>query len=266
LFQAPTIAEFARLLQQGGAEVRWTNLSPIQPDGDRAPFFCVHGDEANYFIPRHLGTDQPFYAFFHQGEDGSPIRYTTVHEIARHFIEEMRSVRPHGPYLLGGYSFGGIVAYEMAQQLHDAGEEVPLLALFDTYDPLEYAADMARGAKWYDPAKNLVYRWLGHRALRKHGRIENPKVRHHYIIDTYDKAITSYRPEPFTGAITVFKASATTGPDHMGWERLAKGGVDVVHITGDHYNLIKEPHVRLLTAELAKRIDRALSKRSVEAV
>ncbi len=266
LFQAPTIAEFARLLQQGGAEVRWTNLSPIQPDGDRAPFFCVHGDEANYFIPRHLGTDQPFYAFFHQGEDGSPIRYTTVHEIARHFIEEMRSVRPHGPYLLGGYSFGGIVAYEMAQQLHDAGEEVPLLALFDTYDPLEYAADMARGARWYDPAKNLVYRWLGQRALRKHGRIENPKVRHHYIIDTYDKAITSYRPEPFTGAITVFKASATTGPDHMGWERLAKGGVDVVHITGDHYNLIKEPHVRLLTAELAKRIDRALSKRSVEAV
>ena len=266
LFQAPTIAEFARLLQAGGAEVRWTNLSPIQPEGEKAPFFCVHGDEANYFIPRHLGTDQPFYAFFHQGEDGSPIRYTTVEDIARHFISELRSVRAHGPYLLGGYSFGGIVAYEMAQQLEAAGEEVPVLALFDTYDPLEYTADMKRESKVYDPLKNAVYHWLGQRALRQHGRIENPKVRHHYIIETYDNAIKAYRPKPFAGTITVFKAEATTGPDHMGWEPLAKGGVDIVRVPGDHYNLIKEPNVRLLTAELAVRIDRALSKRAVEAV
>lgn len=262
-FQAPTIAQFADLLKEGGTEVKWTNLSPIQPEGSKAPFFCVHGDEANYYIPRYLGTEQPFYAFFHQGDDGSPIRFTTVEDIARHFIGEMRSVRPHGPYLLGGYSFGGIVAYEMAQQLAAAGESVPLLALFDTYDPLEYVADMQRERKWYDPVKHALYARMGRRALRQHGHIANTKVRHHYIISTYDQAIKDYRPKPYDGMITVFKAEATTGPDHMGWQALAKGGLEIVIVPGDHYSLIKEPHVRHMTGELGRCIDRSLSTAAV---
>jgi thioesterase domain-containing protein len=222
LFQAPTIAEFARLLQAGGTQVAWTNLSPIQPDGHKAPFFCVHGDEANYFLPRYLGSDQPFYAFFHQGDDGSPIRWTGVEEIAAHFIEELRSVRSRGPYLLGGYSFGGIVAFEMAQQLSAAGEEVPLLALFDTYDPLEYALDMQREARFYDPLKHAVFGALAHSSLKRKGHIANPRIRHHYIIETYDRAIKAYKPRPYAGMITVFKAESTSGPDHMGWQHLAQ--------------------------------------------
>ena len=147
LFQAPTVAEFARLMHEGGSEMQWSNLSPIQPEGERTPLFCVHGDEANYYLPRYLGNDQPFYGYFHQGDDGSPIRWTKVEEIATHFISELHSVRAHGPYLLSGFSFGGVVAFEMAQQLRAAGEEVPLLALFDTFDPKEYALDMRREAR-----------------------------------------------------------------------------------------------------------------------
>ncbi len=266
LFQAPTIAEFAHLLEAGGAQMHWTNLSPIQPEGHKAPFFCVHGDEANYFLPRHLGNDQPFYAFFHQGDDGSPIRWTKVEEIAAHFIHEMRSVRPHGPYLLGGYSFGGIVAFEMAQQLRAAGEEVPLLALFDTYDPKEYVRDMGRDARFYDPLKHAVLKHLAERSLRRKQHIADPRVRHHYIISTYDRAIKGYRPGPYQGTITLFKARGTSGPDHMGWASLAKGGLEVVHVPGDHYSMIKEPHVKVLSAELAVAIDRASRRSAVEAV
>ena len=265
LFQAPTIASFADLLAEGGTSKEWTNLSAIQPNGDRVPFFCVHGDEANHFLPRYLGGEQPFYGFFHQGEDGRRIKYTGVEEIARHFISEMRSARPRGPYMLGGYSFGGIVAYEMAQQLTAAGQEVALLALFDTYDPVEYDADMRRGRRFFEPLKHWLLRRMAAYYMDR-DKVIPPKPRHFYIIDTYDKAIRAYRPKPYSGPITVFRATSTTGPQDMGWGRLAAGPLEVVDVPGDHYDLIKEPHVQVLATALQERIAKVLGKLKVEAV
>ncbi|MCB9169811.1 MAG: amino acid adenylation domain-containing protein [Flavobacteriales bacterium] len=265
LFEAPTIASFAELLAEGGMPKQWTNLSAIQPNGDRVPFFCVHGDEANHFLPRYLGDDQPFYGFFHQGEDGRPIKYTQVEEIARHFVSELRSARPRGPYMLGGYSFGGIVAYEMAQQLTDAGQEVALLALFDTYDPVEFAAEKRREGRVLAQLKQ----WLLCRAAAYYltrGKVIPPKPRHYYIIDTYDKAIGNYRPRPYRGPIAIFRAAATTGPRDMGWKRLAAGPLEVIDVPGDHYNMIKEPHVKVLAEKLQERILRVVGKLKVEAV
>ncbi|MCC7501656.1 MAG: amino acid adenylation domain-containing protein [Flavobacteriales bacterium] len=264
LFQAPTIAEFAQLLQEDGVTVNWENLSPIQPDGKRVPFFCVHGDEANYFIPKYLGNDQPFYAFFHQGEDGRRIQHTSVEAIALHFIQEMRTVRPRGPYLIGGYSFGGIVAYEMARQLTAAGEEVPLLALFDTYAPLEFKRVMKEEERFYFPMKNALLRAAAGWYLKRNKPLP-PKLRHFYIIDVYDKAIRNYKAGPYDGALTVFKADASTGPDHMGWA-LNRKDVMIRHIPGNHYDVVKEPHVKELALELGKCIDDVLQKRAVEAV
>ncbi|MEO8069367.1 MAG: amino acid adenylation domain-containing protein [Flavobacteriales bacterium] len=264
LFQAPTIAGMAKLLQGGGSSATWTNLSAIQPNGNAIPFFCVHGDEANHFLPRYLGNDQPFYAFFHQGEDGKPIRFTSVTEIATHFINEMQTVRPTGPYLLGGYSFGGIVAFEMAQQLRKSGEEVALLALFDTYDPQEYLKVMTEEAKPWDSLRKAIMR----RAVRYYqrtGKILPPKLRHFYIIDTYDAAIRNYVARPYDGTVTVFKAFDSTGADHMGWAQWSQH-VDVLQVPGDHYSMIKEPDVRTLSTELGSCIDLAVSKRAVEAV
>ena len=264
LFQAPTIAGMAKLLQEGGSSATWTNLSAIQPNGNAIPFFCVHGDEANHFLPRYLGNDQPFYAFFHQGEDGKPIRFTRVPEIAAHFIAEMRTVRANGPYLLGGYSFGGIVAFEMAQQLRKSGEEVALLALFDTYDPLEFLKVMAEEAKPWDGLRKTIMR----RAVRyyqRRGQLLPPKLRHFYIIDTYDTAIRDYSAKPYDGAVTVFKALQSIGVDHMGWAQWSQH-VDVRHVPGDHYSMIKEPDVRMLSTVLGSCIDLAVSKRAVEAV
>ncbi|MFZ1685775.1 MAG: amino acid adenylation domain-containing protein [Flavobacteriales bacterium] len=264
LFQAPTIAGMAKLLQEGGTSATWTNLSAIQPNGNAIPFFCVHGDEANHFLPRYLGNDQPFYAFFHQGEDGKPIRFTRVPDIAAHFIAEMRTVRANGPYLLGGYSFGGIVAFEMAQQLRKSGEEVALLALFDTYDPLEFLKVMSEEAKpWEGLRKTIMRRAV--RYYQRRAKLLPPKLRHFYIIDTYDAAIRSYIARPYDGPITVFKALQSTGVDHMGWAQWSQH-VDVRHVPGDHYSMIKEPDVRTLSTVLGSCIDLAVSKRAVEAV
>lgn len=265
LFQAPTIATFSKLLGTSGANMKWTSLSAIQPEGDRIPFFCVNGDEANHFIPRYLGNDQPFYGFAHQGEDGSPMEYTTVEDIAKHFIDEMRSVHPIGPYLLSGYSFGGIVAYEMACQLAAEGHEVPLLAMFDTYAPEDYIAVMRQEEKVYEPMKRVVMRQLVKREQTK-GRIVTPKLRHFHIIDTYDKALQIYTPKLYNGPVTVFKAQKSPGSLDMGWAKLVKGPLHLHELPGDHYSLIKDPEVKQLVKELSISIDLAVSKHAVEAV
>ena len=258
LFEAPTIAQFAELLKGEGAAHDWKNLSLVQPEGDGLPLFCVHGDEASHFIPKYLGNTRPFYAFFHQGEDGKRIEHTSVESIAAHFIREMKQARPKGPYLLTGYSFGGIVAYEMAQQLTAAGDEVPLLAVFDTYAPGLHPEAIKADAKPWDGLKKAVLRGIVKRALHGNGPVP-ARWRNFHITDTYDRAVKSYVPSPYNGKLTVIKAAQSWGPKEMGWEKLAKGGIDVVLVPGDHYSLIKEPHVKELTRELASRFDVAVS-------
>ncbi len=265
LFQAPTIAAFAKLLQSESGTSGLKNLAALQPAGDRIPFFCVHGDEANHHIMRYLGKEQPYYAFFHQGDDGAPFEHKTVKDIAAHYVSEMISVQPEGPYLLGGYSFGGIVAYEMACQLRAAGHDVPLLVMFDMYAPDHFIKTMGEGEKFYEPLKRTVMRWLMERQLRE-GNIRSPKLRHFHIIDNYHKAILAYQPQPYDGPVTVFKADRSPGPDDMGWSTLVTGQLDIRVLPGDHYSLIKDPEVVRLVKELSASIDRAVSKHSVEAV
>lgn len=263
LFQAPTVAKLAKQLEDGGFEQQWENLSPVQPKGELPPFFCVHGDEANYFIPRYLGEEQPFFAFFHQGEDGSRIKYTNVEELAAHFIQELKTVRPQGPYNLGGYSFGGIVAYEMAQQLKAAGDEVGLLAMIDTAEPEEHARSMDEEKKFYDPIKKAIMRPIAQRYLNADKPLP-PKLRHFYIIDTYDKAIHAYAAKKYDGDLVLFRAKATTGDPEMGWGKFVSGKVIVHEVPGDHYSLIKEPDVRQLAEKLGEYLDQVHKRNSVE--
>jgi amino acid adenylation domain-containing protein len=257
LFQAPTVARFAEALKELAPGGTTQFLAPVQKTGSKTPLFCVHGDEANYFLSRDLGTDQPFYAFFHQGEDGYPLRYTTVEEIAARFIEELRTVRPHGPYLLCGFSFGGLVAYEMAQQLTAQGEQVPFLALFDTYAPALYDEVMRAETKWHEPLKNAVMRRLV-RYHRRRGKPLPPKLRHFHIIDTYNTATKHYAIRPYHGPMMLIKAEASPGPEAMGWDSLVKGKLTLALSPGDHYNMIKDPHVKTLSAHVERGIEQAL--------
>jgi aspartate racemase len=256
LYLAPTVAEMAVLLQVEAPSKELTNLSIIQPDGERFPLFCVHGDEGNFYLPKYLGKDQPFYGFFHQGEDGYPLPYSEVQSIAAHFISELKQVRPEGPYQLAGYSFGGLVAFEMAQQLQEAGDTVPMVMLLDSYAPKPYAAVMKSEQKAHMPMKNAALRVM----VNLYHKLEKPLptwLRHFYVIDTYDRATARYAPRPYSGQVTIIKASDSPGTADMGWHEFVPN-LTLRDSSGDHYNMIKEPHVRKLADQMAQVMDVAV--------
>jgi len=132
LFRAPTIEQLSAILQDEKPSRSWSNLVPIQTGGSRTPFFLIHGESSNLFLPGYMGIDQPLFSLEHQSEDGQRALYTQVETIAAHYLDQIRTVQSQGPYLLGGYSFGGVIAFEIAQQLRRENQEVGLLALIDT--------------------------------------------------------------------------------------------------------------------------------------
>src|SRR5688572_4205546 len=134
-FQRPTVRELARLLSDNVSLTPWSSLVAIQKRGSKPPFFWVHGEASDAFLSKYLNADQPLYGLMHQSDDGQPARFTSVEEIAAHYLSEVRGVQPKGPYFLGGYCFGGLVAFEMAQQLRSQNEEVGLLVLVAPSDP-----------------------------------------------------------------------------------------------------------------------------------
>jgi aspartate racemase len=133
VFQAPTVEQMAQLVRQEGWKSPGESLVVVQPNGSKPPFFCVHGYAGYTGLAAHLGHDQPFYGLV-QGLEGNRF-YTRVEDLAAHYLKDVKALCPKGPYLLGGHSFGGLVAFEMAQQLRRAGEEVGLLALIDPTPP-----------------------------------------------------------------------------------------------------------------------------------
>jgi thioesterase domain-containing protein len=135
LFQAPTVEQLANLISREARSQHWSSLLALQANGSKPPFFWVHGETSDAFLPRWLGAEQPLYGLTHQSGDGAPARFTTVESIAAHYLSEIRTVQPHGPYFLGGYCFGAVVAFEMAQQVKKQKQEVALLFLLEPSDP-----------------------------------------------------------------------------------------------------------------------------------
>ncbi len=143
LLQYPTIAELANFIEQAVfSDTTFNPLIPLQPLGDISPFFCVHPIEGTVFcyheLARQLGTKRPFYGLQAFGLDPMTSPLDSLEEMGRVYIEHIRAIQPHGPYLLGGFSFGGIVAYEISQQLQHSGERTELLVLLDTLAPHLY--------------------------------------------------------------------------------------------------------------------------------
>lgn len=139
LFQAPTVEQFAVHLRKQESAPSWSPLVPIQGKGSLPRFFCVAGGIGTvlYYYPlaHRLGSEQPFFGLQSRGINGDCEPYAAVEEMARHYVEAIRSVQPEGPYWLGGHCFGGIVAFEIAQQLAHAGESIALLAVLDIPAP-----------------------------------------------------------------------------------------------------------------------------------
>ena len=139
LFFGATIEDLAVLLRQPSTAEAWTPLVPIQPEGSGTPFFCVHpaGGIVYCFrdLARLMGTDRPFYGLEAAGLDGERAPVGRLEEMAARYVEAIRAAQPAGPYHLGGWSLGGLIAFEMARQLREQRHEVATVALFDTQAP-----------------------------------------------------------------------------------------------------------------------------------
>lgn len=268
LLQAPTVEQFAALLRQEGWSASWSSLVAIQAEGSRPPFFCVHGVGGNVVgfrdLARHLGPDQPFYALQPQGLDGKRPCVTSVVEMAESYIKEIRRMQPEGPYRIGGYSFGGLVAYEMAQQLRAQEQEVSLLALFDTYPgKMESRSSQLRNLSKL-PLKERISFLVkkGTFVLSTLGkRLELqmlPKPLRN-VRQACAKAAAGYDVQPYEGKVTLFrvkeKSVGSLNDPYAIWWRVAAGGVDLREISGDHLSLLKQPQVRFLAEELNRALE-----------
>jgi aspartate racemase len=275
LLQAPTVEQFAALLRQEGWSASWSSLVAIQAEGTRPPFFCVHGVGGNVVgfrdLARHMGPDQPFYALQPQGLDGKRPCLTSVTEMADRYIREIRRVQPEGPYRIGGYSFGGLVAYEMAQQLRAQEQEVSLLALFDTYPgKMESRTSQMRNLSKLplkEAATFLVKKGsFVMMTLRKRLELQMLPRPLRNVRQACAAAAAGYDVQPYDGQVTLFrvkeKSAGSLDDPYAIWWRVAAGGVDLREINGDHLSLLKEPQVRLLAEELNDALDHPSSHES----
>ena len=184
LFEAPTIESLAALLSGAGEDRnsrRWTSLVELQPHGSRTPLFCVHGGAGTVLLfhplASYLAPERPVYAFQAQGLYGRELPHTNFEDMAAHYIKEMRTVQPHGPYLLTGWCSGGIIAFEMAQQLARMREEVAMLATlnapsspeFNCLEPASLLPITARLERRWQELRGLTlprkFHYLGQKSL-----------------------------------------------------------------------------------------------------
>jgi thioesterase domain-containing protein/acyl carrier protein len=298
LFQAPTVAQLAAAIQKDWTP-EWSSLVAIQPKGSKAPFFCVHALGGNVLeyreLAQHLGSDQPFYGFQSAGLDGKRAPHTQVEDMAAHYIKEMRELQPTGPYFIGGRSLGGMVAFEMAQQLRQRGEELGLLALLDTY-PSGYARLLREQTTVRGQIRLALNRTKSHirnisglpfigkfsyllakskfapRKMksqlwrRLHSSFENlgrplPRALQD-IKELNSLAVRQYVPQVYGGHVTLFWASTDlrASVDFVeGWRSLAGGGIDVHEIPGTHLDIVKDPHVSELAAKLSSCLNNSQS-------
>jgi thioesterase domain-containing protein/acyl carrier protein len=277
--QPPSAAD----VQSSSVPTAPRSLVEITRGGNRPPLFCVHGAGGNVLNFRDLSWalhhDQPFYALQARGIDGASSPHGSIEEMAQAYIEEIRALRPRGPYLLAGYSGGGVVAFEMAQQLTALGEEVPLLVFFDTFHPqmpiravsLAYRLRRLR-KKGLGYIKDLAIDRLDRlrtarerleiklRVLR--GRAVRPALRDRQLTDNFGQAAARYQPQPWQGKAILFRAESVPfvfsgGGPYYGWERLILGGMKTVMIPGNHDTLLLGPNAKVLMGPLNAALDQA---------
>ncbi|MFA9231062.1 MAG: SDR family NAD(P)-dependent oxidoreductase, partial [Microgenomates group bacterium] len=305
LFEAPTVAACARLIIDQIGEVdgdapaaakpsaparRFTHLVPMHQGegGAKRPFFLVAGMFGNVLNLRHLaqllGGDRPFYGMQARGLLGDVEPHRTLPEAATDYIAELRQVQPRGPYMLGGFSGGGLTAWEMARQLEAAGEEVSLLVLLDT--PLPMRPALSRVDKALIKLAELRAGGVGYIAQWARNRWEwemqkrNPKTdaasetqfHNAAIEEAFRSALPGYVMPMRQGAAAMFRPALDRKWQVSGgkWVSTAKEYVypdndltqfapalEVIEVPGDHDSMVLEPNVRVLAAKMRVVIARA---------
>lgn len=269
LFQAPTVEQFTRMVRDQGWKPTWSSLVPIQTAGTKPPFFCVHGIGGNvlgfYDLSRSLGPAQPFYGLQAQGLDGKIPPHTRVEDMAALYAKEVRNLQPQGPYFLGGLSFGGILAIEMARQLRARGQEVGLLALFDTFAGKSKSKGSLIAKFMSLPLRRKVMyveqkvRFTIQGVRRWIYRLSLPRVLKD-VRAAHEVAHQRYVMQPYPGAVTLFIPldPSLRGSDdpRADWAEFVSD-IEVHEVPGDHDTLVDEPHVRVLAEKLTASLEKA---------
>lgn len=256
----------------------WSPLIAIKASGSRPPFFCVHaifGSAFPYYkLAMNMPESQPFYGLQSPGLDGEQPSLKKVGDMARLYIDTIREIQPKGPYYLGGYSFGGWVAYEMAQQLRKAGENVSLLAMLGT------AAPMTMVNPYFFEHLDFVFQYaedfntlvLNSFLSDEHRMAADMKLSGegypsllsplYQVVEANNRAQFTYVPRPYPSKITLFvtnelQKTCCLDPT-LGWKLLATEETEIHLVSGNHLSMFQEPHVRNLAETLSACLRRAV--------
>jgi acyl transferase domain-containing protein/thioesterase domain-containing protein/acyl carrier protein len=308
LFEAPTIRKCAALIAAHGVEDagdaaqsgagdtpkapprRFTYLVPMHlgEGGAKTPFFLVAGMFGNVLNLRHLahlvGNDRPFYGLQARGLLGDETPHRTIEAAAKDYIAEMRQVQPNGPYMVGGFSGGGITAFEIAHQLKTAGEDVSEVVMLDTPLPVRPYIDRADNirVKLMDLKSGglpFVGAWLKRRVDKvlnkgsgQTAAIEEGQQFHNAAIqDAFLESVANYQVKPWDGPLALFRPPLVPKwvvggrlvseyrnylyPDND-WTQFVPQ-IAVFEVPGDHDSMVLEPNVRVLAARLKRRLAQA---------
>jgi amino acid adenylation domain-containing protein len=285
LFQSPTIESLACRLSSEDWMPPWSSLVPLQTHGASPPLFFVHGQYGEVFrfvdLVRLLGPDQPCYGIQAVGLDGRRARHTSFQEMAAHYVREIVSFQPHGPIYLAGYSLGGVLGFEIAQQLHRLGRRVALLALLDSWPvgpvpwffralallqivPVRCLAEIRQLWKLPPRARFEHFRrrlprlwaWLFERnrprpalisAAPPPGR-QPPQLPG--SIDYYHAVALAYRLRPYPGSVDLFLSDDAQAYRRY-WRHLARGGARIHRVPGKHHQIFSGENLTALARALA---------------
>jgi len=293
LFQSPTVESLTRRLTRENWVPPWSSLVPLQPLGSQPPLFFVHGVFGDVYgfleLAKLLPSDQPSYGIQAVGLDGNSARHVTVEDMAAHYVKEILSFQRDGPFYLAGCSMGGLIAFEMARQLHRLGERVALLALLDSA-PIGEISWVVYGLSmsyfiprrclfhfrhwWKLPRRERLNYFRGRWAALRYWMVWNrskppllavplqedsepPQVPGFF--DYYHAVASAYRVHPYPGSADVF-VSDQRNPFRWYWRYLARGGVSFHRVPGMHWQLLKPGYMPALAKALGTVLHRAQEK------
>jgi amino acid adenylation domain-containing protein len=297
LFEAPTVEKLSSMLNLDEKAISWKSLVQIKPGGDKPPLYIVHGSGLTVLVfnslAKSMDRDQPVYGLQARGLNGVDEPFDNMKDIAAYYISEILEHNPNGPYYLAGYSFGGIVAYEMVKQLKAMGKEVDMLAIFDThiknsapYDPLttQVITKVRRQfpkmlfiieSLFRHPKETIQYQFQFFknkgrrfaemtRLLKEKQSEEESYIHSNKINEKHDYAYYNYKMTPYDGVIDLFKVRTRLyyldDPIYLGWKPYALKGIHLHEIWGDHKTFLLPPNDK----ELAKILSKTLNDRIAE--
>ncbi len=258
--------------------VTWSSLVKIQPNGSKPPFFGVHAIADNvipyYNLARYWDQEQPVYGLQPQGLDGKQVPHNRFEDMAANYIREIRTIQPQGPYFLGGYSMGGSVALEIAQQLDAQGQKVAMLALFDAHGPAWIKPEPlhTRVSRHLDKLLKLELKEKLTYVLQKLSRrfYSDPQEHHKShlqdkspLLKAHEQATINYVYQVYSGRAILFRAIQQPVEEYqvidpqLGWGSLVAGGLEIQEVPGDHYSMFSEPYVSVLAKKLKASLEQA---------